>query len=210
MKMDRFFRFAALSICMVVLTACSPPVQPQPVLMTATPATATRAATASPTLEPSTTPTHPNPTETPPPESTETVMPPPAGVFRLMFYPPLVMPYDPDLWMDESEYENTDQMINFLRHKRLETCTIGVRGPSGFYPDNMKTVRLGTIDYQVFTGDRLYAGKVMSDYFAVGSSGETIENETGIPIMELSAVPSEVEQCTVDAEKVFANLRGQK
>ena len=137
-------------------------------------------------------------------------MPPPAGVFWLMFYPPLVMAYDPDLWIDESEYGNTDRMINFLRHKHLETCTMGVRGPSGFYPDNMKTVRLGTIDYQVFTGDRLYAGKVMSDYFAIGSSGETIENETGIPVLELSAIPSEIEQCVRDAEKVLANLRGQK
>lgn len=128
----------------------------------------------------------------------------------LKFYPPLVMDFDLERWSDPSQYENTEQMVNFLQHKTLETCTISVRGPSGFYPDNMKTVRLGTIDYQVFTGDRLFSGKVMSDYFFAGSTGEPVESEAGIPILDVSAVPAEMDECAADAEEVLANLRGPK
>jgi len=129
------------------------------------------------------------------PENVNTI-----GEFKLIFYPPLVMNYEVQSWTDKSEYNNSSIKINYLQHQKLEACTIGVQGPSGFYPEDMKTVTLGKIVYQVFTQES--SGKINTFYFAQN----TTTSEGNIPILIVQSDASEDDECRAEAEKVLASL----
>jgi hypothetical protein len=152
--------------------------------------------TSSAIADTSTTGTVSNTTSTP--ENVNTPVPP--GVFTLIFYPPFVMNYEVQSWTDKSEYDNFNITINHLQHQKLEACTIGVQGPSGFYPEDMKTVTLGKIVYQVFTQES--SGKINTFYFAQN----TTTPEGSIPILIVQSDALEADECKAEAEKVLASL----
>jgi hypothetical protein len=132
---------------------------------------------------------------------------PPAGVFAIKFYPPLVLDYPADQWVDKSEYDNTEMMVNYLQNQELKTCAIGPMGPSGFYPESMKDVTLGNIDYQVLLDQNTTSGDTISYYFAISTSTGSIENDVGIAIFDVQSTPAEAKNCRAAAEKVLATLR---
>jgi hypothetical protein len=166
------------------------------------------------TQKPTFTPTVPPPTGTaapPSPTSTETSTPsptpPPAGVFAIKFNPPLVLDYSTDQWIDKTEYVNTEKMVNTLQYRELESCSIGPMGPSGFYPDKMKEVRLGSIDYQILPDQKTTGGNAVSYYFALRTSNGSIENDVGIAHFSVQSSPAESKQCRAAAEEVLGTLR---
>ncbi len=142
---------------------------------------------------------------------TDTVMPsptpPPAGTFVIKFYPPLVLDYPTDQWIDKSEYNNTEIMINYLQNIELTTCTITPMGASGFYPENMNEIILGNIRYQILPDQKITAGNMASYYFAISSSKGSIKGGAGIPHFVVQSSPLEGEKCRIAAEKVLATLR---
>lgn len=174
---------------LTLLAACA--AQPQPTL-TAAPAIAT--ATLPPTAAPLASPT---------PASTQ----PPEGIFALKFYPPLVLEYDPTAWSDASEYNNPLMMVNFLQHRALQSCSIGVMGPSGFYPSPMQPQTVGEIEYDTFRQEGVQSGQTNIYYFALDASLTEIHNTAGIPILVVQAYPAEIDLCQADAEIVLATLR---
>jgi hypothetical protein len=154
------------------------------------------------------------PTDTaalPSPISTDTSTPspthPPAGIFAVNFYPPLVLDYPTEQWLDKSEYDNTQMMVNYLQNKELKTCTIGPMGPSGFYPENMQDVTLGNITYQRLLDQKTNTGNLVSYYFALSSSVGSIENEVGIAHFDVQSSPAEAKECRVASEEVLTTLR---
>jgi hypothetical protein len=162
------------------------------------------------TLKPISTATTSRPTDTaapPSPTPTDTVTPsptlPPAGIFAIKFYPPLVLDYPTEQWIDKSEYDNTQRMVNYLHYRELKTCTIGPRGASGFYPENMDEITLGNIRYQVLLDQKTTDGNAISFYFA----NIEVKNEGGIPHFDVSSSLAEAEKCRTAAEEVLATLR---
>lgn len=141
----------------------------------------------------------------PAPTPTDTITPssalPPAGVFVIKFYPPLVLDYSTELWLDKSEYDNTQMMVNYLQNKELKTCNIGPMGASGYYPENMKDITLGNIHYQVILDQKTTDGNAVSVYFA------DIQNEAGIPHFSVQSSTAEAKRCGAAAEAVLATLR---
>lgn len=128
--------------------------------------------------------------------------------FELYFYRPLVVDYDPAIWSDMSEPDNREMMVNYLQHREIESCTIGVRGPSGFYPENMQDVILGDITYQL-NEQKLAGGAVIRDYFFKSKPTDALDdvhNTIGIPILQVQYQPSEGQDCQAAAEVVFATL----
>lgn len=161
------------------------------------------------TPKPKSTATASRPTDTaapPSPTFTDTITPsptlPPAGVFAIKFYPPLVLDYPTELWLDKSEYDNPQMMVNYLQNKELKTCTIGPMGASGYYPENMKDITLGNIHYQVLLDQKTTDGKAVSYYFA----NIAVENEGGIPHFAVLSSQTEAKKCKAAAEEVFATL----
>ena len=139
-------------------------------------------------------------------EPTPSPTPVPAGVFALLDYPPLVLEYDPSLWKDESQYTNPDKRVNYLQAKELGTCTLAEGGGSGFFPTPDQIVDLGGVRYQV---------TMLQDTPPDRTVGHYIEDQTltgyryqlGLPVLEISARPSEWDQCKLLAEKVLATLK---
>lgn len=156
------------------------------------PPTATLTAQPVPTLQ-----TTPTPGGTQPPE----------GIFALKFYPPLVVEYDPVVWRDASEYNNALMMVNYLQHRALPGCSIGVMGPSGFYPSPMQRQRLDKIEYEIFRQESVQSGQTNIYYFASGASLAEIHKNVGIPVLIVQAFPEEIDQCEADAEIVLVTLR---
>ena len=131
---------------------------------------------------------------------------PPTGTFSIIFYPPLVLNYPADLWIDKSEYDNTERMVNYLQNKDLKTCAIFPIGPSGFYPDNMKEITLGDIHYQILLNQTTTNGNAISYYFAISAPKGSIESEAGIPHFDVQSSPKEATQCKEEAEIILATL----
>jgi hypothetical protein len=128
--------------------------------------------------------------------------------FELYFYRPLVIDYNLALWEDRSEPDNKEKMVNYLQHRVLKSCTVGVRGPSGFYPTDMPDVTLGDITYQVYQ-EELPGGTVVQNYFfksATTNEFDEVVKTLGIPIFEVQSSPSEAQDCLAAAEILFASL----
>lgn len=169
---------------------------PKPSLMPA-------ATLAAPTLRPTPLqPTRPA-TATPTVASTQ----PPEGVFALQFYPPLVLEYDTAVWNDASEYNNPVMMVNYLQHREMPSCSIGVMGPSGFYPAPMQRQIVGEIEYDVFSQENVQSGQSNIFYFAMDDAFEEVRSTAGIPILIVQADPGAIEQCRSDAERALASLQ---
>jgi hypothetical protein len=144
----------------------------------------------------------PSPTDTPIPTAV------PSGVFTLLFYPPLVMDYDPALWGDKSEYVDRSIMVNYLQAKDLSTCTIGVQGPTGFYgPHTTESITFGDISYTLL---------VLEDQLPEFQSAYYLEEQTlsgyeyeqyGLPVLGVGASPDEWERCKMLAEEVLGTLQ---
>ncbi len=151
--------------------------------------------------------TTPIPADTPVP-GTPTPLPtfPPAGIFAIKFYPPLVLDYPTDQWVDKSEYNNLQMMVNFLQNRELESCVIGPMGPSGFWPESTIDKRLGSIDYQAQLDQKTDTGDWISYYFAISAPAGIIDNEIGTAHFFVKSNPAEAKKCRVAAEDVLATL----
>jgi hypothetical protein len=149
------------------------------------------------------------PTTTPTPPA-NTIIPsatnPPVGIFAIEFYPPLVFDYQTDQWIDKSDYGNKEEIINYLQNIDVKTCTINPMGASGFYPENMKKIYLGSIRYQILLNQSLTTGNVVNYYFALSSSIGSIESQAGVPHFAVQSSSIESEKCIIAAEKVLATL----
>lgn len=198
--------------CMNLITACaspnlenpSPPaVQPSPAPSITFAITHTPTFTQSATRSPSTV----TPTLSPADTSTPGPTLPPAGIFADKFYPPLVLEYATDLWIDRSEYDNPRMMVNILQHRELKRCEIGTMGPSGFWPEITIDMKLGSVNYQVQLDQKTEAGEWISYYFAISAPAGIIDNDTGTAHFYVKSSPAEAKQCRPAAEAVFGTLR---
>ncbi len=195
-----FFLLAA-----VVLASCTPQVA---VLPTSSPGTnftqaasitqevSTATATTGVTISPISQETHPS-----------TSTPVPSGVFAILFYPPLVLNYDPSAWEDASKYTDGNVMLNFLQARPLQTCTLGPEGPNGDWPSQSEVVQLGKISYQFSFQDNGH-GDIVSLYLLEGSSDSLpgYNGQPGLPKFNVVASQAEWEQCKALAEQVLATL----
>lgn len=155
---------------------------------------------ATPSLVPTAEPVSVAPTAIPVPD----LIP---GMFALQYYPPLVMEYDPEAWMDKSEPGNKQAYVNFLQSKELGSCTIGVNLPSGWGDYPHETVQLGHVNYTVYTfGDSPSSpGQITAIYFANQLVGA--DYRIGIPMPMISASNAEWNRCKMLGEVVLATLR---
>jgi hypothetical protein len=135
-----------------------------------------------------------------------TPTPLPPGIFALKFYPPLIMSYDPSVWMDKSRYTDYKFMVNYLQASNLKTCQIGVVGPSGNFPADAKPVWVGKVEY-------FYS---LSEVGTPGMTGALyIENQSlskfdytdGLPVLMITASKPEWDRCKVLGEVVLSTLR---
>lgn len=195
-----------LLFCIALFSACSSPNQLQPTLSVqfSPSPPMTKTSTPEPTFIPTDTAALPSPTPT------ETITPsptfPPAGIFAIKFYPPLVLDYPTDQWVDKSEYNNLQMMVNFLQNRELESCVIGPMGPSGFWPESTIDKRLGSIDYQAQLDQKTDTGDWISYYFAISAPAGIIDNEIGTAHFFVKSNPAEAKKCRVAAEDVLATL----
>ncbi|MFZ5882621.1 MAG: TolB family protein [Chloroflexota bacterium] len=137
-----------------------------------------------------------------------TPTPVPPGVFALVFYPPLVVNYDPSEWKDESRYADNKSMTNFLQSRRLSTCTIGVQGPTDFNGPQPQFIPalLGDIRYSmIFWGET--TPSVISAWYIEDQSLTDYNYAAGLPIFAVQASVSEWDACKALAEKVLSTLR---
>jgi hypothetical protein len=160
----------------------------------------------------------PTPTKTLRPSFTPTITLTPVspGVFVSFFYVPLVMRYDPLLWIDKSNYmewgENQQPVAgviieNYIQAQELETCIIGVQGPTDFNgtPPVFVPVRLGDIRYSVIFWGETQQGD-MSAWYIEDQSLHGYDYAPGLPILGVYANLSEWEECKALAEEVLATL----
>jgi hypothetical protein len=141
------------------------------------------------------------------PTSTIQPTPVPPGVFAILFHPPLILNYDSSIWSDESEYTNTNRMVNYLQARSLETCHIGPQGASGNFPSPDEIVFLGNIRYQVTTFKDLPPGSTTSYYINTNSLAEYNYEGIGAIVLTISASPVEWDACKILAEKILATLQ---
>lgn len=138
------------------------------------------------------------------PTATRTPTQVPIGTFVLMFYSPLIMSYDSQLWVDKSKYREREFMTNHLLFKELPKCSIGVQGPTDFNgPHTNETVQLGDLSYEVLTFPDLAQDTVSKAYLADLS----LVTEVGRPVFWVSAKPDKWEICKGQAEIVLSTLR---
>jgi hypothetical protein len=180
-------------------------------------------ATVMPSLVPSTTTITPTATKTSKPThtlrpsvtQTITVTPVPPGVFVLFFYVPLVMNYDPSIWVDKSNYTEWGEnqkpiegiiIENYLQALNLKLCQIGMVGPSGFFPSPEKIIRLGNVRFQFSTLENNEFGVKIGHYIEDQSLANYNYDRYGLPVMQITAKPSEWEECRALGEEVLATL----
>ena len=141
------------------------------------------------------------------PTITLTTTPVPAGVFALLFYPSLVMNYDPSVWKDESQYIDRSVMVNYLQAKKLTTCTIGVQGPTDFNgPHSSETMLLGGINFSVLSFPTISTDFVSRAYLADQSLVGFDYASYGLPVFWISANPTEWHECQEYAKEVLSTL----
>ena len=138
-----------------------------------------------------------------------TTTPVPPGVFALKFYPPLILEYDTSEWIDESRYEDTRFMGNYLQTKKMETsCIVGVQGPTDFNgtPPVFVPVKLGDVSYSVIFWENTQPG-YKTAWYIEDQSLTGYDYSPGLPILFVQASLSDWDQCKALAEKVLSTLR---
>ena len=165
--------------------------------------------------------THATEFHTPKPTKTQisssptiTLTPVPPGNFVLLFYPALVMNYDPSVWEDKSNYAewglNFSTQAGIIVKNYLQSlskvCQIGVIGPSGYFPLAEEIVQLGDVRYQLTTSDNeqfeVRTGHYIEDQSLIGYNYDRY----GFPVLEIIAPPSEWDECKKLGENVLATL----
>lgn len=129
--------------------------------------------------------------------------PVPAGVFVPLYYPSVIMNYDPLVWRDESLYSPAAFALNFLQAKELSTCSIAVQGSSTFNtPHSAQYVRLGQLFYTV-----IIPYDTLGDFVSHAYIGPPfLATDAGIPVFEVSARTEEWDTCKSLAEDVLSTL----
>lgn len=135
----------------------------------------------------------------------------PLGVFVLLIYPPLFMNYDVAVWEDESQYAEVSHkpvysILNYLQSRGLETCQIGIQGPTGDFPFTPEAVQLDSVRYEVITFTDSPPGFTAA-YYIENSSLKGFSYKTGSPVLVLQASLVEWKECKTSAEKVLSTLR---
>jgi hypothetical protein len=140
------------------------------------------------------------------PTSTITQTPVPLGILPLLFYPPLLMNYDPSVWEDKSHYTTPNVMgNNYLENRKLTTCTLGVIGPSGNFPTPSEIIYLGKARYQVTIYEHQIDGKIYALYLQ-DKPLSGYDHGIGAQVLGVTASPSEWLACKKAAEKILSTL----
>lgn len=142
-------------------------------------------------------------------KTTATVVP--LGVFALLTYPPLVMDYDVTVWEDESQYAEvsikpTYSVLNYLKSLSLETCQIGIQGPTGDFPLTPEAVQLDSVKYEVITFTDSPPGFTTA-YYIENKSLIGFNYEAGTSVLVVQASLIQWNECKTLAEKVLSTLR---
>jgi hypothetical protein len=137
--------------------------------------------------------------------------PVPTGIFPMVtFYEPLVLKYDPALWVDESNYNSTDLTIYGLKSTRVGTCRIDVQGPTDLNDPNAfttMTVTLGTNHFTLLKFKELGANGLQHAWYMLEvPSIPGFDFTSGIPVLVMQASPAVWTQCKKLVEDVFATL----
>jgi hypothetical protein len=135
----------------------------------------------------------------------------PPGVFALLIYPPLVMDYDVTVWEDESRYADAAlkpaySVLNYLQSLGLETCQIGIQGPTGDFPLTPEGVQLDSVKYEVITFTESPPGFTTA-YYIENKSLTGFNYEAGAPVLVVQASLIQWNECKTLAEKVLSTLR---
>ncbi|MEN6571709.1 MAG: hypothetical protein ABFD24_07700 [Anaerolineaceae bacterium] len=137
--------------------------------------------------------------------------PVPTGIFPMVtFYEPLVLKYDPSLWIDRTNYNDPIDSGYGLQSTRLRSCRIGVQGPTDINDPNAYTstkVNLGTIHFNLIRFKQP-AGNGMDTawYWVEDQSIPGFSFASGTPILVMQASADEWTQCKKLVEDVFATL----
>jgi hypothetical protein len=139
------------------------------------------------------------------PTSTITQTPVPLGIFPLLFYPPLVMNYDPSAWEDKSHYTDLSVIVNHLENRNLTTCKLGVIGPSGNFPTPSEIIYLGKARYQVTIYEHQTPGKITALYVE-DKPLPGYDHGIGTPVLMIEASLSEWSDCKKVTEKILSTI----
>jgi hypothetical protein len=132
----------------------------------------------------------------------------PSGVFAILFYPPLVMDYDPSKWDDKSEYTDRSIIVNYLQAKELSTCRVGIQGPTGFYGTHKtEDIILGGVYYTILLLPDSFSSDYVFLFYLEGKSLSGYNYELhGLPVFGIGSIPSEWEECNKLGEEVLSTL----
>lgn len=133
----------------------------------------------------------------------------PLGVFAIMFYPPLVLDYEPSRWEDKSKYDDRSIIVNHLQAKELPTCILWIQGPTGFYDvKESEDILLQNISYTKLTLPESFSPDYSSVYYLAKNSFSGYNGELyGLPVFGIGSISSEWEECKGLGEKVLSTLR---
>ncbi|HXQ37219.1 MAG TPA: hypothetical protein VN843_24630, partial [Anaerolineales bacterium] len=112
-------------------------------------------------------------------------------------------------WNDESRYEDTQYMGNYLQARKLQTtCMLGVQGPTDFNgtPPVFVPVQLGDVSYSVIFWGNTQQGDI-SAWYIEDQSLTGYDYSPGSPILVLQASSDDWDRCKALAEKVLSTLR---
>jgi hypothetical protein len=133
--------------------------------------------------------------------------PVPSGTFVLLLYPPLVLDYDPSLWVDQSDYNPNPPMLkNSLQSRTRTSCGLWILAHSGFSPIPDETVVLGNGRYLVASFDDMVPGEIHAFYFEDEAIPNFEYEKYGIPVLQLGAVESEWQDCRRLGEELIATI----
>lgn len=155
-------------------------------------------------------------TDTPGPTLTsiDTLTPIPSGIFVLLFYPPLIISYDSSIWADKSNYRDRGENVNpsvdvtidnHLQALNLETCQVGVAGPSGNFPIDAEHIQLGIVEYLFSLSETNTQGMTAALYIE-NQSIDGYDYKDGLPVLMIQASTSEWKECKTLGEKVLSAL----
>jgi len=115
------------------------------------------------------------------------------------------MDYDPSVWEDKSRFADPTVIVNYLEHRKLTTCILGVIGPSGNFPIPSEIINLGKLRYEVTVYEHQIPGKIMALYIE-DKPLAGYDSEVGYPVLNIQASPSEWKDCKKAAEEILSTI----